>query len=122
MGYADHLRSTSVPQRPNCWGYERSYDPNDVECGECRFRHSCRAEVERNSGSYSVPVRPSPAPATGNSYRRREREDVDAGNYEPATMQQQEKPYERFAKDAVGGALRGMFYEMWQFWKNYRIR
>jgi hypothetical protein len=33
-----------------------------------------------------------------------------------------EKPVERFAKDALGGGLRGMFYEMWQFWRHYRIR
>lgn len=116
MGYADHARSVT---RPSCWGNPRSYDPNDVECSECRYRHSCNAEIDRE-GNVHVNT------GTGynrTSYRRNANPgDGESGVNQPAVVGENEKPIERFAKDALGGGLRGMFYEMWQFWRHYRIR
>lgn len=115
MAYADHVRSAS---RPSCWGNTRSYDPNDVECAECRFRHSCSAEIDRGG---RVHVHTS----SGSGYRtnyRRSADEGEVGVNQPAVVEQGEKPVERFAKDALAGGLRGMFYEMWQFWRHYRIR
>jgi hypothetical protein len=112
MGYADHIRDTSS-QRPGCWGNSRSYDPNDTDCGECRFRHSCRAEIDR-SGS----IRITSSPSTYTPYKQR----YEGGNSQAGVVGTGERPIERFAKDAFTGMMRGMFHEMWQFWMNYRIR
>ena len=127
MSYVDNARSIS---RPACWGNERSYDPNDVECSDCRFRHSCSVEVNNAGGrararaNYPGPVHPSPAYGK-TSYRSKSpiiSDDVEAGTGQPCVIEPEEKPIERFTKDAIGGGLRGMFYEMWQFWRHYRIR
>ena len=117
MGYADHVRSSV---KPLCWGEGGSYDPNDSECSECRFHHSC--ELEINRGGHRVRVNTEP------SYRRteyRSRNAVDmgeGGTQQSGIIEEGETPIHRFAKDAIGGGLRGMFYEMWQFWRHYRIR
>ena len=109
MGYADHVNAA---QRPNCWGNERSYNLNDPECAECRFKHSCRSNIERGS--------------SGNEYtthrRYRDEDSADMAEYNSGTVGANEKPVERFAKDCVAGGLRGAFHEAWQFWKRYRIR
>lgn len=121
MSYSDNIRSVS---RPSCWGNSRSYDPNDIECSECRFKHSCSVEVA-NTGGSRVHVHTSPS-YSSNNYRpaRSTVPDAgcDAGTNKPAMIEPEETPVERFAKDALGGGLRGMFYEMWQFWRHYRIR
>jgi len=116
MSYADHI-GANPSQRPTCWGNAKSYEPNDVECSECRYRHSCRAEIDRSGTVRSVPVTSGRDYGT---YRRRTPD--DAGAHNAGIVGEHERPIERFAKDAVGGMLRGMFHEMWQFWVNYRIR
>lgn len=119
MGYADHVSS---PTRPACWGNPRSYDPNDTEeCGECRFRNSCKAEVNSKTR-----VAASSNNSPGRTYYRPRGsmpndEDVRS-EYMSGIVEEGEKPFERFAKDAAAGALRGAFYEMYQFWRRYRIR
>ena len=56
-------------------------------------------------------------------YRRREygREE-EVSNQRSGEVESNEQPWERFLKDALGGALRGMFKEMYEFWRRYRIR
>ena len=127
MSYADNARSSS--SRPTCWGNERSYDPNDVECTDCRFRHSCSAEVNRggripvrNISDFSRPIYPGTGPSRTSYQPKNRSDDVEAGTNLPCVIEPEEKPIERFTKDAIGGGLRGMFYEMWQFWRHYRIR
>jgi len=114
LSYAEYLRSTAA-QKPNCWGNERTFDPNDDECSGCRFRHSCAAAIERGNhverGS-SVPTRVSSRKDDGGV----------VGKYEGGQVEAHEKPVERFLKDAAAGALRGMFYEMYSFWRSYRIK
>ena len=114
MSYTDHVRSSS---RPSCWGEERNYDPNDFECADCRWRTSCSASC---GGTYN----PSRTRTQYNKaqYRSETSNMGEAGTSKPAVIGEDERPIERFAKDAVGGGLRGMFYEMWQFWRHYRIR
>lgn len=108
MGYADHVNATS---RPTCWGNERSYNPHDTECAECRFKHSCRSKIDRGSSSVSV-----------RRTTRHHDDDADMAEYSSGMVGDHEKPIERFAKDCVAGGLRGVFHEAWQFWKRYRIR
>lgn len=115
MSYAEYIRSTQA-QKPNCWGNERTFDPSDSECSGCRFRHSCAANIERQDrterGGSTVPVRTS---------GRRDDGGV-VGKYEGGQVEAHEKPIERFLKDAAAGALRGAFFEMYNFWRNYRIK
>jgi len=119
MGYADNVRSST---RPACWGNTLSYDQNDIECAECRFRHSCDVET-KNKGGGRIHVSSNPVYGRTNySSKNCTSPDIDAGTNQPAVIEPNEKPAERFAKDALGGGLRGMFYEMWQFWRHYRIR
>lgn len=109
LGYADNINANS---RPNCWGNDRSYNLNDPECAECRFKHSCRSEI--NKGDYSTPSR--------RTTRHRDDDSADMAEYNSGIVGENEKPIERFAKDCVAGGLRGVFHEAWQFWKRYRIR
>ena len=130
MSYVDNVRSAS---RPSCWGNTLSYDPNDAECVDCRFHHSCDVECNRRGGT-RVHVSSSPNYSndrygnTGYNSRTNYRPkhvphtDTDAGTNPSAMIEPNEKPIDRFTKDAIGGGLRGMFYEMWQFWRHYRIR
>jgi len=118
LGYSDHFGSSN-PDRPPCWGNPRSYDPNEDECGGCRYQHSCRAQVDREGGTR---VQRPTAVNTSRRYRRGRDDDDDRGTHEAGIIEEGERPIERFAKDAAAGALRGMFYEMWQFFKNFRFR
>lgn len=119
MAYADHVRSSV---KPNCWGNSSSYDPHDRECADCRYHHSCNVEInrDRRGAQVSVGTRYDNART---AYRPSNGTDMGEGSTnKPAIIEVGESPVERFAKDAVGGGLRGMFYEMWQFWRHYRIR
>ena len=116
MGYADHVRSTP---RPSCWGNTLSYDASDPECADCRFHHSCSTDVSRKEGRVHVT---EPRYRRTNYKSQNDTDYAESGVNKPAVVEPKERPVERFAKDAVGGGLRGMFYEMWQFWRHYRIR
>lgn len=120
MSYADHVGTTS---RPSCWGDERAFDPDgDEECAGCRFQHSCRAEIDRGyRGRTSRPFNRS-VPIPGSNYRRSTRDDDDvASDYEGGIVGEHETAAQRFIKDGAAGAMRGMFYEFYRFWKRYRI-
>jgi len=45
-----------------------------------------------------------------------------AGKHEAGQVEANERPIERFLKDSASGALRGMFYEMYSFWRSYRFK
>jgi len=120
LAYGDHIR-TSSDEKPTCWGNANTYDPNDFECQGCRWQHSCRSAADR--GDRPVSIRPTIA--SGNSFRRSYRRNEDDGvsaNYETGIVEDGERPVERFAKDCAAGALRGLFYEAWQFFRNFRFR
>ena len=95
---------------------------DDEECRGCRWQHTCRTEVDRKESTsrvYDSPVRRN----YRGSYRSRYNQDEDVASvHESGVIEEGEKPIERFAKDAAAGALRGMFYEMWQFMRNFRFR
>lgn len=114
MSYADRIASNS---KPACWGSD-SYDITDVECESCRWQHSCRQEQSSYRSSVSI-RRPSSTSYTPR--RSRDERDV-ASSWKSGAVGENEKPIERFLKDAVAGAMRGMFYEMYSFWKEFRIR
>lgn len=122
MAYGDHVHTrTSVDEKPTCWGNPNTYDPNDFECQGCKYQHSCRSAADR--GERPTVIRPT---ISNNNYQRRSyrRNDDDgcSANYESGIMEEGEKPIERFAKDCTAGALRGLFYEAWQFFRNFRFR
>lgn len=112
MSYAD-LREN----RPACYG-SGSYNENDSECASCRVQHACRGYSNRSNT-------PNYRRQTPRSYIQ---DDVDdrnetvEGDHEGGIVEKGERPIERFVKDAAAGGLRGMFYEMYRFWKYYRIR
>lgn len=56
-----------------------------------------------------------------NSNRSYDRDDLSS-EHDPNLVGEHETPLERFMKDAVSGALRGLFREMYEFWRRYRIR
>jgi len=122
MAYGDHVKiRTSPSEKPTCWGNPNTYDPNDFECQGCMHQHSCRSYSDR--GERPTAVRP--AVSNSNPYRRTYRRGDDDGvssNYESGIVEEGEKPVERFAKDCAAGALRGLFYEAWQFFRNFRFR
>lgn len=121
MSYAE--RSSNYydhnDKNPHCWGTS-AYDPYDHECRSCLSRESCGRERNRTtrpsySSGYSVPVN------TGyrSSYRR-EDSGVEVERNGPVVFEG-ESAITRFFKDSAGGACRGMFYEMYKFWRDYRI-
>ena len=116
MSYTDHVHSSS---KPSCWGKGHHYDPDDLECTECRWCVSCGASCGNGLG---VRTRTEPRYNNRTQYRPEKSDTGEAGIHRPAVIGSDEAPITRFAKDAVGGGLRGMFYEMWQFWRHYRIR
>ena len=122
MAYADNVRSTS---KPVCWGDPKAFDPErDEECSGCRFQHSCRQEVARDerSWSYSPPSRSRPMAPRRSAVRVQRSDDADVeGEHESGIVEQGETALQRFVKDGASGAMRGMFYEFYQFWKRYRI-
>lgn len=119
MSYSDRVNSNS--SRPACWGERDQYDPDDSECQDCRYFHSCRGEVERSGNRR----RSRPSSSSSSSSSRRERRpasrDVEDVKYERGEVKEGETAFARFGKDALGGALRGSFYEMYEFWRRYRI-
>jgi hypothetical protein len=124
VAYQDHIRNSS-DERPHCWGNSNTFSMEDFECQGCRYQHSCRAEVAAGGGSSrSVHIRPTVI-NRGTSYRKYRRNDDDDGlssSYESGIVEDGERAIERFAKDCAGGALRGLFYEAWQFFRNFRFR
>jgi hypothetical protein len=115
----DNLRSSRSSQRPNCWGNPNAYDQYDPECSGCRYQHSCRSEVENEEQPVSIPVRRHGS----RSYSRSD--DRPRGGVEVSKkgelVSEGESAFDRFFKDAAAGALRGCFYEMYEFWRRYRI-
>lgn len=122
MSYVDNVRASS---KPSCWGKANTYDQNDPECQACRYFRTCTNEID---GRESVRMNPTyRTTRTQRSYETTYRprdsgRGGEEGVHQPAVIEPDERPVERFAKDALSGGLRGMFYEMWQFWKHFRIR
>lgn len=129
-------------QKPVCWGDERQYDPEDMDCDSCRFQHSCRAEVTNNAsartGQYQredrsfVPAsrvaqsgyRTTPTRSyVGRSADRQRGRGVDedtGSTWDPGLIHEGENPLNRLGKDMAVGSLRGAFYEGYQFFRNWR--
>jgi len=125
MSYHDRVFGVR-PEYPPCWGRRTTYDPNDNECQDCRYVHGCRNEVERGGGGYepyrrNVRVKTDEPRGGGVEVVNYKREDQPETRTEVLPAKRQQPAVERFFKDAVGGALRGAFYEMYQFWTRYRI-
>jgi hypothetical protein len=115
MGYANH----AYRQKPPCWGEEEAFNPDgDAECSGCAFQHSCRSEIMRSNDRPSV-YRPRVVKRE-QQFRRRDDNDVE-GEHEAGIVEENETALQRFMKDGAAGAMRGMFYEFYQFWKRYRI-
>lgn len=117
MGYMDNLRGS---RKPNCWGSESAYDENDQECSGCRYQHSCRDEVEDDNSEDSRVGRARHRNEPPQQYSRgRGGVEVRRKGIE---FSENETGVERFFKDAAAGGFRGVFYEMYEFWRHYRIR
>jgi hypothetical protein len=116
MRYAERVSDAS---KPNCWGNPDAYDAADTECRGCAYKHSCRNEAERSSTGY----RRHSSPIRRTSSRNRFEETTDPVTVTPTDIVApgEERAVDRFFKDATGGAMRGMFYEMYKFWTKYRI-
>lgn len=130
MGYNDRVYGNRSDDTPNCWGRQSTYDPTDPECNDCRYLHSCREEAEGNGGrTFRKQYRSTPRRSTRTeegvedvSYDRGEPVKVEVMNKKAGKMVKKEQSVgERFLKDAASGAIRGALYEMYQFWKRYRI-
>jgi hypothetical protein len=121
MGYEDNLKEDS-PDRPLCWGSSKNYDLNDTECDDCREKYSCKREIDRalkttnHQPSYRIPV---------TNYQTSQRQKFESPplseNRESGIIRKGESVIIRFIKDAITGALRGMFYEMYSFFSNFRL-
>jgi len=120
MPYHDHINS-SVDDKPTCWGHPNTFDPNDLECQGCRWQHSCRAAVSRDGRPNVINTSRTYRSAPSNSTRNRYDDGSMSSNYESGIVSEGERPIERFAKDCASGALRGLFYEAWQFFRNFRF-
>jgi hypothetical protein len=123
VSYDDHI-SSNDDNRPSCWGNPHTFSLDDHECQGCRYQHSCRMEVVDSRRPFSP--RPTVIGRTNTAGRRSRRygEDADDGlrsNCESGIVGEGERAIERFAKDCASGALRGLFYEAWQFFRNYRF-
>ena len=121
MGYADRVRESS---KPNCWGNPNAYDPADAECQGCAYKHSCRNEADRSndirSSHINVRRRTHSRPRYERYGEEEERDPITVSPNDTVTSTK-ERAVDRFFKDATGGAMRGMFYEMYKFWTKYRI-
>lgn len=121
MPYQDHIRN-SVDDKPTCWGHPNTYDQNDFECQGCRWQHSCRAAVGREGRPVVINTsRPTYRSGMSNNNRNRCDDGGMSASYESGVVSEGERPIERFAKDCASGALRGLFYEAWQFFRNFRF-
>lgn len=115
MSFADRIASTAG--RPGCWGSRESFDPDDSDCQECNFQHSCRQEVNaRRTGVPLTQIRTG----TPSSYRPYAQNDTPG--WTPGLTYEGENPFARIMKDGAVGAMRGMFHEWWRFMTNFRIR
>ena len=119
MSYADRVNQGT--SKPPCYGEHDQFDAEDPECVDCRYIHACRREVEKyghrsRSRSSTVTRRRRPRD------RDRPRDSgVEVVDYDHGHVGEHETAFARFGKDALGGALRGGFYEMYRFWTRYRI-
>jgi len=116
MSFAD--RVAVAPERPACWGSKDSFDPDDSDCQECRFQHSCRQEVSSKRIMTHVPAS-YPRPSTS-SYRPNT--SAEYTNWSPGPMHAEDNAFHRFLKDGAAGGLRGMFYEFYRFWTVFRFK
>jgi hypothetical protein len=132
MSYAER---TAQQEKPKCWGSAQAYSPNDEECKDCHFQHTCRVEIERK-GSDRNPTGFVPVRRVTTAYREREsapsyrdrdsspqRRYEDEGSiWRPGLTHQDESPAKRLGKDVFIGALRGGSKEMYEFFRHFRIR
>ena len=124
MSYQEYARNLAPEARPNCWGNDRNYDSSDPDCVECRYKHSCTAQIERNRRSETSVV-PTRREATSGYVRRQTSGRIDerlVPRYECGIVEESESPWQRFIKDAAGGAARGSLLAGYEFWCNYRIK
>lgn len=117
MGYMDGLRNSQ--RKRDCWGDPRLYEQYSKECLGCPQQHSCRTEVDRSGRPTPIPVRRWDG---GNSRRQESHQRDGVEVYRDGDLVgENESAFDRFFKDAAAGALRGCFYEMYEFWRRYRI-
>lgn len=112
MSYADRVNQGT--SKPPCYGERDQFDAEDPECVDCRYIHACRREVEKH-GYRARSSRTATPP------RRTESHGVESVDYNAGHVGEHETALARFGKDALGGSLRGGFYEMYKFWTRYRI-
>jgi len=129
MSYQDHVQATSY--RPSCFGRAGNFDPSDSTCMECKWADECMDRCERDGEQpYRVPVSNYNGSRYRNysqntykpNYTRPNAPEPEEGVKNTGLVREGERPVDRFVKDAATGALRGMFYEMYQFWKNFRFK
>jgi hypothetical protein len=121
MSYAERVAAST--ERPACWGSKDAFRPEDDECDECRFQHTCRAEVERKtSGLYSI--RPStsyrPSSSSSSSVGKPSSNYYGSLNWAPGPVDENDNPIKRFFKDALVGGLHGLFTQMARFFEGWR--
>jgi len=120
MSYAERVSS-----QPRCYGDEREYDPGDDTCDDCQWQDSCRDEVRRKKGLYGIRPTVSYSPPYRSPYvgpRTETRSEPETPSWSPGPMSEKDDPLKRFLKDGIAGALRGLFFEFYRFWKTHRLR
>lgn len=117
LRYSD--RHPREERTPDCYGKEAYFDPRASECRGCHFEYDCRDAIHGGSKSASVPIRRADRQEVREPTRMSSRRGPDERTHAGIVLEG-ETGLQRFAKDCLTGACRGLFEEGSDFFRYWR--
>jgi len=108
---------------PSCFGRQSQHNSESGECLDCEYADQCSDEIENQR-----PMRSSIGRSIGSSLGsplgipvKESRYVEPVGETPTGVIREGESAFERFCKDSLTGACRGMAYEMYRFFCRFRF-
>ncbi|MFW9801041.1 MAG: hypothetical protein ACFFFC_00190 [Candidatus Thorarchaeota archaeon] len=99
--------------KPNCYGKENYFNENDSDCERCDWCEDCENAVRSKRYGTSIPV---------NTIRNKEGPtEVFGSSTEAGIIREGETAGQRFVKDCLTGACRGIAWEAYRFFWKFRF-
>lgn len=119
MSYSEQQANRTPP----CFGRKSLYCPDSDECSNCSYEMQCVDKIdEEQSYKQEVPsIQPQKKVPANDHNEFLDYSNSLMGNTAAGVVRPGETTLQRFCKDALTGACRGMAFEVYEFFKRFRF-